>query len=412
MCPNAEDGVVEVVRREDERRGQRGRTRSRYVLEARAGGAAAGARGRCPSRPARYAKPRREPALRVGELVGDGGVASKNARERRLELGARVGLAPRRAEERAPSASLSKPPSACRRQWPSRSHPGRPDAICAARGRGARRGRRGVAGGAGERAVAAADAGGRAWAARRTPETTERARQRRAPRTPASPVSRREIGLDPPAAERRRRSGASSGSPSSTSSLDALSVGKIAGSSSAGPRRPCDESRAGVDHGERADRLALPREMSFARHLAVRLDEVLRPGASRPGPQFDVPVVMPKVWLPKMPFVVAARIWTAPGWFPKASEPRPQPAAPYRPGALQALAGGEGGRGGQTGRRGDREAHAFLLEVTAGSSPRRVVAMNRTAPGLGDVQPRPRWGGSPPTEPVRMIFVATICRTA
>src|SRR4051812_31746597 len=45
--------------------------------------------------------------------------------------------------------------------------------------------------------------------------------------------------------------------------------------------------------------------------------------------QFDVPVVMANVWLPDVPLVVAAKIWTMPGLLPKRIEPRPQPAVPY-----------------------------------------------------------------------------------
>ena len=44
--------------------------------------------------------------------------------------------------------------------------------------------------------------------------------------------------------------------------------------------------------------------------------------------QFDVPDVMPNVWLPAMPFVVAAKTWMMPGESPNTREPIPQPAAP------------------------------------------------------------------------------------
>ena len=74
-----------------------------------------------------------------------------------------------------------------------------------------------------------------------------------------------------------------------------------------------------------------PREMSFATTSRFASTKFFVPEASAPGPQFEVPVVMPKVWLPNVPFVVAARIWTAPGWLPNTSEPRPQPATPYCP---------------------------------------------------------------------------------
>ena len=78
---------------------------------------------------------------------------------------------------------------------------------------------------------------------------------------------------------------------------------------------------------------------------------------------------MPKVWLPKVPFVVAARIWTAPGWLPNASEPRPQPAVPYC--RCPSAPGGERVEARQHGES-DGEAHAILLVFT-GESPRRAV---------------------------------------
>src|SRR5438874_997129 len=52
--------------------------------------------------------------------------------------------------------------------------------------------------------------------------------------------------------------------------------------------------------------------------------------------QFEVPVVMPKVWLPKRPLVVAAKICTMPFWLPKTSEPSPHPAVPYLSAAMAA----------------------------------------------------------------------------
>ena len=47
-----------------------------------------------------------------------------------------------------------------------------------------------------------------------------------------------------------------------------------------------------------------------------------------PDAQFDVPDVMPNVWLAKVPLVVAARICGAAPLSLNTSEPRPQPAIP------------------------------------------------------------------------------------
>ena len=45
--------------------------------------------------------------------------------------------------------------------------------------------------------------------------------------------------------------------------------------------------------------------------------------------QLLVPELMPKVWLPKIPLVVAASTCMMPVCFPKSIDPRPQPAMPY-----------------------------------------------------------------------------------
>jgi hypothetical protein len=45
--------------------------------------------------------------------------------------------------------------------------------------------------------------------------------------------------------------------------------------------------------------------------------------------QFEVPEVMPKVWLLNDPLVVEANTWMKPGFDPKTIDPRPQPAVPY-----------------------------------------------------------------------------------
>src|SRR5262249_37502309 len=73
-----------------------------------------------------------------------------------------------------------------------------------------------------------------------------------------------------------------------------------------------------------------PREMSFAR--ASRLVWMNAFALREPPPvsvQFEVPDEMPNVWVPNRPFVVAARIWIAPGFASNAIDPRPQPAIPY-----------------------------------------------------------------------------------
>ena len=201
-------GVVEVVGREDERdraRAARGRGSPRGA----GSGAAAGARGRSPSLPARKAK-RAGKRHCASESSSATGRASKNAAQGRLELGARVGLAAERAEEGDPVDLALRAALRVRRQWPSRIQPGPPRA-------GAAR--------AGDELVEVGGIGRRR--ARRPPRRRETGGARRARAHRAPVYHRTRSALDAAAAER--------GSAWSvfriaavTSSLVALSVGKMA----------------------------------------------------------------------------------------------------------------------------------------------------------------------------------------
>src|SRR6202158_1080485 len=115
-----------------------------------------------------------------------------------------------------------------------------------------------------------------------------------------------------------------------TNSLDTFSAGKIdlkffcsVAPTAAGFAQPAIELRLTIVSPE-------PRDTSLAkasRLASMKIWAALVPVAV--SAQLEVPLLMPKVCVPNVPFSVAATTWIRPFLSPKANEPRPQPAVPY-----------------------------------------------------------------------------------
>ena len=108
----------------------------------------------------------------------------------------------------------------------------------------------------------------------------------------------------------------------------------------------------------------VPREMSFARTSRFASTKFFVPIANRPTPQFEVPVVMPKVWLPKVPLRRRGEDLDAARLVPEHEGAEAAAGGAVGAGPLEAAAVVRGERGGGAEQDGesDHEAHAYLQE--------------------------------------------------